>query len=306
MKLVNYKVKNHSDPFRIGFIVDDGVYDIQTSYRSFLDHNGINNPDLPADPSAFFSQGLEAIEKAQKAYQYININSLHKLHIYKAEEVIFGPPNPKPEKIICVGLNYADHVKEMHNEIQEYPVLFSKFNNSLIGPHDPIEKTPLTNQLDYEVELVVVIGKEASKVKQKDAYQYIAGYTIGNDISARDLQKRTPQWLQGKSLDQSTPIGPWVVSADEISNLEDMNIRSFVNEELRQQSNTRHFIFNIPYLIEFISHLITLKPGDLIFTGTPDGVGMGMNPPRFLNVGDTVTLEIDGIGVLENKIVEQQ
>src|SRR5699024_6039845 len=181
-----------------------------------------------------------------------------------------------------------------YSHIPEFPVLFAKFNNALVGPEDAIEKTPDTQKLDYEAELAIVVGKEASQVSQKDAYDYIAGYTIGNDISARDLQKRTPQWLQGKSLDRSTPIGPWIVTTDEISNPENINVRSFVNGELRQQSNTSHFIFNIPFLIEFISHLITLKPGDLIFTGTPDGVGMGMNPQQFLKSGDIVTLEVDG------------
>jgi len=303
MKLVSYKVNKHDNKFRVGFILNHKVFDVQQSYRLLLNHQQKSQKDLPSDPNVFFSYGFEAIKKAQDAYRYV-VQSNELCHSLNQEDVILGPPNPHPEKIICVGLNYADHIQEMNSEVQEYPVLFSKFNNSLIGPEDPIEKNPLTNKLDYEVELVVVIGKEASKVKQVNAYEYIAGYTIGNDISARDLQKRTPQWLQGKSLDRSTPIGPWIVTTDEISNPENINVRSFVNGELRQQSNTSHFIFNIPFLIEFISHLITLKPGDLIFTGTPDGVGMGMNPQQFLKSGDIVTLEVDGIGVLENQVIE--
>lgn len=305
MKLVNYHVKNNPSQARIGFKVNEHIYDGQESYSVFLKQKGQKHEELPSDPATFFSYGFEVIKKAQVAYEFIS-KSPQATKKYTTKEVILGPPNPKPEKIICVGLNYADHIKEMGSELHEYPVLFSKFNNALIGPDDSIEKSPLTNKLDYEVELVVMIGKEASEVKQEDAYEYIAGYTIGNDISARDLQKRTPQWLQGKTLDRSTPIGPWMVSADEISNPESLNIRSFVNGELRQQSNTSHFIFNIPFLIEFISNIMTLQPGDLIFTGTPDGVGMGMNPQQFLNEGDVVTLEIDGIGKLENKVIDQR
>src|SRR5699024_10804952 len=142
----------------------------------------------------------------------------------------------------------------------------------LIGPEEEIQKTALTEKLDYEVELTIVIGREATEIKREDALNYVAGYTIGNDTTARDLQKRTPQWLQGKAIDRTTPIGPWVVTPDEIGDPANLSIRSFVNGEKRQESNTSKLIFDIPYLIEFISNLITLEPGDLIMTGTPDGV----------------------------------
>ncbi|WP_369403454.1 fumarylacetoacetate hydrolase family protein [Gracilibacillus boraciitolerans] len=186
---------------------------------------------------------------------------------------------------------------------QNTPVLFSKFNNALIGPEDEIYKSDATEKLDYEVELAVVIGAKASKVKKEDALDYIAGYTIGNDISARDLQKRTPQWLQGKSLDHTTPIGPWIVTTSEINDPGNLSIKSYVNGEPRQSSNTKQLIFDVQYLIEFISNLMTLDPGDIILTGTPGGVGMAMNPPKFLEADDLVTLEIDKIGKLENKVI---
>src|SRR5699024_4864701 len=147
-------------------------------------------------------------------------------------------------------------------------------------------------------------GKEASHVKREEALDYIAGYTIGNDISARDLQKRTPQWLQGKTLDRSTPVGPWVVTADEVGDVGNSSVYSYVNGEERQSATTEKLIFDIPHLIEFISSLITLKPGDLIMTGTPDGVGMGMEPPQFLNDKDTIGVEIDKIGWMENRVSE--
>src|SRR5690625_1761298 len=178
----------------------------------------------------------------------------------------------------------------MDSAIPEYPVLFSKFSNALIGPEDGIEKSPQTNQLDYEVELVVVIGREASQVSQSEAHNYIAGYTIGNDVTARDMQNRTSQWLQGKSIDRSTPIGPWVVTSGERVNTENFSIVCDINGEQRQASTTNKFIFNIALLIEYISHLITLQPGDIILTGTADGVDVAMNPPQFLVDHDQIIL----------------
>src|SRR5699024_5483285 len=181
----------------------------------------------------------------------------------------------------------------------------SKFPNALIGPEDNIHKSKQTDKLDYEVELTIVIGKEASQVKQEDAYDYIAGYTIGNDTTARDIQKRTLQWLQGKTMDHTSPFGPWVVLKEDIPAPDQLEVRTFVNDELRQQSNTNKLIFDIPFLIEFISGLITLQPGDMIMTGTPEGVGAGMNPPTFLEDGDIVRLEIDQIGSLVNTVVQK-
>lgn len=306
MKLVNYQLKGNEQQ-RIGFIIDDYVYDVQKSYQLYSQHQGTigQAEEIPSDPAFFFSLGNRVIQQVEAAYRYFREQPTPDW-AFQRSKVRLGAPNPSPEKIICVGLNYSDHADEMNSDVSPYPVIFAKFPNALIGPEDMIQKSPLTNKLDYEVELVVMIGKEASMVKQQDAYDYIAGFTIGNDISARDLQKRTPQWLQGKTLDNSTPIGPWIVTKEELANPDQLNVRSYVNGELRQQSNTKYFIFDIPYLIEFISHIMTLKPGDLIFTGTPAGVGMGMEPQQFLHDGDIVRLEIEGIGLLENKVVDQQ
>jgi len=312
MKLVSYTCKPESSVYRIGFIQGDKVTDLQESYRLLLLHrkdDGWLEPlesTFPADPTHFFKNGEKTMAMAQAAYQFMNNQGANRDIAYPRDKVILGPPLADPGKIICVGKNYADHAKEMDSALPEYPVLFSKFSNALIGPEDEIEKTPATNQLDYEVELVVVIGREASQVSQAEAYDYIAGYTIGNDVTARDMQNRTSQWLQGKSIDRSTPIGPWVVTSDDMVNPENLNIASYVNGEQRQASTTNQFIFNIPVLIEYISHLITLQPGDIILTGTPDGVGVAMNPPQFLVANDQITLEIEGIGKLENKVKERK
>ncbi|MEN1968617.1 fumarylacetoacetate hydrolase family protein [Lentibacillus sp. N15] len=311
MKLVSYKFNNKPGAYRMGCVIDGRVVDLQEGLNSLLqsrqDHGALRVLDqlLPADPNLFFTLGEHAMDQARKVYDYLAAHKDESLS-FALSEVSLGTPISKPSKIICVGKNYADHAEEMKSAIPEIPVLFAKFPNALIGPQDAIEKAAVTSKLDYEVELAVVIGREASKVTKADALQYVAGYTIGNDTSARDLQKRTPQWLQGKSHDRSTPIGPWVVTADEIADPHNLSIRSFVNGEKRQDSNTSKLIFDIPFLIEFISGFMTLEPGDIIMTGTPDGVGFAMDPPQFLQAGDTVILEIDSIGKMENKVIDRK
>lgn len=306
MRLVSFKLKGDSSINRIGCVMNEQVLDLQVAHKKMLQTEKVNQVDerlLPADPNTFFTQGISAINKAKVAYNYAVENQLNNA-LYNMQDVVLTIPISKPGKIICVGKNYADHVVEMKSEIPEYPVLFAKFSNTLIGPEDPIKKSNVTDQLDYEVELVVVIGKEAKSVPRERAFEYIAGYTIGNDTSARDLQKRTPQWLQGKTLDHCTPIGPWIVTKDEIKHPDNLSIKSFVNGQERQSSNTSKLIFSIDELIAFISNLMTLNAGDIIMTGTPDGVGFAMNPPQFLQANDVVALEIEGIGRMENQVIE--
>lgn len=304
MKLVTFQ---NQSQLQIGILENNRITSLQE-----IQHDVQNDPLLqkegddysfPLSPDEFYYAGLPAIEAVKKIYDLLKVNGA-RLQTIEAHHSTLTTPIPNPRKIICVGRNYRAHALEMKSDIPTIPVLFAKYSNSLIGPHQPIVKSPKTNKLDYEVELTVVIGKKASKVKQQDALSYVAGYTIGNDTSARDLQKRTPQWLQGKTLDNSTPIGPWIVTSDEIMNPANLAIKSYVNGEERQSSNTKHFLFDIPYLIEFISDLITLVPGDLIMTGTPDGVGFGMEPQIFLQPGDVVRLEIEKIGWMENKIID--
>ena len=307
MKFVTYQVKNTLSPYRTAFVHGDEIVDLQKAYQKMLIHTEqidlayTVKTLLPSDPTAFFALGKVAFDRAQEAATFIT-NENPTIESYARDQVILGSPVQNPSKIICIGTNYRDHVVEMKSEIPDYPVLFAKFANALIGPEAVIEKPKATEQLDYEVELAVVIGKEAKEVERVNALDYVAGYTIGNDISARDLQKRTPQWLQGKTLDHSTPIGPWLVTTDELVDPSKLEITSRVNGQVRQASNTSQLIFDVPYLISFISNLITLSPGDIILTGTPDGVGFAQNPPQFLQTGDVVTLEIEGIGVLENKV----
>lgn len=221
--------------------------------------------------------------------------------VYDATDVETHAPVMNPQKVVCVGLNYRDHAEEGDNPIPDEPVLFSKFPTAVTGPGSPVSWDPaFTEQVDYEAELVVVIGREAREVAREDALDYVAGYTIGNDVSARDLQHGDGQWVRGKSLDTFAPIGPELVTGDEIDDPHGLDIWAEVNGDRLQESTTANLIFGVDELVSFCSRAFTLKPGDLLFTGTPPGVGIYREPPVLLEEGDTVTVGIEGIGELTN------
>jgi len=228
------------------------------------------------------------------------------------QELHLRAPIPRPARdVICLGKNYLDHAKEMtgtaifNDKQPEHPIYFTKSAYSVIGSDEPIlPHTSITNQLDYEVELAVIIGCECRDITEEEAERVIFGYTIINDITARDIQTRHVQWTRGKSLDTSCPMGPVIVTADEFDFPPALNICSRVNGEIRQNSNTANMIFSIPYIISELSQGMTLKPGDIISTGTPAGVGHAMKPPRHLISGDEVECEIENIGILRNVIAD--
>ncbi len=229
-----------------------------------------------------------------------------------AEVKLLAPiPNPR-RNVFCVGKNYRDHAKEFAGsgyeagavkgaEIDEYPAVFSKPPSSVVGHGDPVSLHPhVTSAVDYEAELTLVIGKAGRDIPAERAYEHIWGYTIVNDVTARDRQRNHKQWFMGKALDTFCPMGPWITTADELDP-ENLDVKCWVNGELRQNANTRDLIFTIPSLIATISAGLTLRPGDLIATGTPAGVGLGFSPPKFLKSGDEVTISISGIGTLTNR-----
>lgn len=230
------------------------------------------------------------------------------------EVKILAPLRPE-RNIFCIGKNYAAHAAEVSQSgfdssmqaddiIPEYPIVFTKTPETVIGTNEKIPAHKhVTSQLDYEAELAVIIGKEGKGINKEEALDYVWGYTIVNDVTARDVQKKHKQWTLGKSLDGFAPMGPVVVTKDEI-NLSDTKIKCWINKELRQDANISELIFDVPTLIECISAGITLKPGDVIITGTPQGVGAGFNPPKYLQTGDVITVEIEGIGILENEVGE--
>jgi acylpyruvate hydrolase len=216
-------------------------------------------------------------------------------------EVTYLPVVPRPGKVICVGLNYAAHIEETQREHSDYPVLFPKFATSLCGAFDDIPVPPESQAVDYEGELVVVIGTPARRVSEADAMQHVAGYSVANDVTMRDYQAKTHQWMQGKAWDRSTPVGPWMVTADEVPDPKALTLRTIVNGATLQETTTDLMIFDIPVLVSTISEFATLEPGDLILTGTPAGVGFRREPPVLLGDGDVVAVEIDGVGRIENR-----
>jgi 2-keto-4-pentenoate hydratase/2-oxohepta-3-ene-1,7-dioic acid hydratase in catechol pathway len=223
---------------------------------------------------------------------------------YDPKRVSLHAPVPDPNKIVCLGLNYRDHAIESGMAIPEEPVLFSKFASSLIGAGAEIHLPKVSTEVDYEAELVVVIGCGGRDIAREDAFAHVAGYAVGHDVSARDwqLQKPGKQWLAGKTFDTFAPVGPELVTADEVSSPHALGIRLRLNGRTMQDSNTNQLIFGIDQTIAYLSQIVTLEPGDLIFTGTPPGVGMARKPPVWLQPGDVVEVEIDGLGVLRNPV----
>lgn len=215
---------------------------------------------------------------------------------YRIKAPFFGT------KIICLGLNYESHVEENRTKKPEKPVLFSKAVSSVVGNGDPVVRPQIVKNLDYEVELAFVIGKKASNASKSEAYSYILGYTVLNDVSARDLQFSDKQWFRGKSCDTFCPLGPWIVDKEEIDDPMDLGLEMRVNGEVKQRANTKEMIFDIPFIMEYITQTMTLLPGDVIATGTPAGVGAFRDPPEFLHDGDLMEAEIEKIGALRNRV----
>ncbi len=245
--------------------------------------------------------GPEALQKAQAFLNDAPDSAKHPL-----ASVRLRAPIPKPRKLLCVGLNYRDHAEETGQQIPAVPTMFNKFATAVIGPGDPIVLPRISKSPDYEAEFAFVIGRGGKHIPASQWRDYVFGYTIVNDVSARDYQRATSQWLMGKTFDTFAPIGPWIVTADEIADPHALDISMTINGEEMQNSNTSNLIFKIPDLISFLSSVFTLESGDIVSTGTPSGVGAARNPPRFLRPGDETVIKITQIGELRNPVVAEQ
>ena len=287
MKLVTYSA-NNSGP-QLGAVRNERVINLHTA----------SNGQLPKDMRSFLEMGDAGMDLAvatvASADDSVPLSSV-KLHA----------PISDPNKVVAIGLNYIYHIKETNSPTPKIPIMFNKYTTSIIGPDDEIRWSPeLTAKVDWEVELAVVIGKKCYQVAEEDAFNYVAGYTVCNDVSARDLQgERGDQWIRGKSIDTFCPLGPYIVTKDEVADPHSLALKTTVNGQVMQDSNTSALLFKIPYLIHYLSQAFTLLPGDVIITGTPPGVGMGMKPPVWLKDGDVVTVEVEGLGQLTNTCVE--
>ena len=260
-------------------------------------------PTVPSTIEDFLHapKGLETLEAQLQSLQSASRNV--SAFLVSPKDVTLKAPILHPEKLIGIGLNYRDHAEESKVPIPTSPLLFGMYANAIVGPETAIVIPPQTTQVDYEAELAVVIGSRALRVTPGDALNYVAGYTIVNDVSARDLQFGEKQWTRGKSIDTFAPMGPCLVTRSELGSADGLPIRCRVNGETLQNSNTRNLIFNVSALVSHISQTMTLEPGDVISTGTPSGVGYVRKPPIFLKQGDVVEIEIEGIGVLRNPVV---
>jgi len=285
MRLVSYKGPEGS---RTGVIRDGAVIDLHE-----------NEPELPTDMISLLRMGDRARPLLEKVLRQ---------GVPLERDVTLTAPIPNPRKVICVGLNYADHARESGASPPPEPVIFNKFPTTIIGPEDPIRLPRESMNVDYEAELVVVIGKSGRRIAESEAMNYVAGYMCGNDVSARDWQMKKPggQWLLGKSFDTFAPTGPHLVTQDEITNPQQLAVRLILNGQVMQQSNTNQFIFSVTQLIAYVSQVCTLEVGDLLFTGTPGGVGFARKPPVFLKDGDVVEVEIESVGKLRNAVVSDQ
>ena len=253
------------------------------------------------DAIAFITAGEPAMAAAKRIIEKASVRDLLPLSNVKVVA-----PIPRPPKIFCIGLNYRDHAIESKMEMPAVPTVFAKYSTAVTGPGAPIVISSATQKPDYEAELAVVIGKGGNRIVRDDWQDHVFGYTILNDVSARDVQLATSQWTLGKSLSTFAPIGPHIVTKDEIADPHTLDIRLSIGGETLQHSNTRELIFRVPELIEYISKFVSLEPGDIISTGTPAGVGLGRTPPRWLRAGDEVVIEIEKIGSLRNPVIAEE
>lgn len=262
--------------------------------------------DLPEVFQEFVSLGAKGTEKAEKILEDATSKDLQ--HVTSlVREVVLLSPIAHPRKIICLGLNYRDHAIEQNAALPDEPVIFMKPPTTIIGPHENILKPSFVKKLDYEAELAIVIGKKGKNIPISEAESYIFGYTILNDVSARDIQFKDIQWTRGKSFDTFAPTGPCITTANQLQDTSHLSIRTWVNDELRQDSTTQNMVFNVYETVHHLSRVMTLEPCDLIATGTPAGVGFAFKPkPKFLKNGDVVKIHIEKIGVLENTVVEEK
>jgi 2-keto-4-pentenoate hydratase/2-oxohepta-3-ene-1,7-dioic acid hydratase in catechol pathway len=281
MKLCRFGKEGQEQP---GLILSDG---------RIIDASGFGED---YNEAFFANNGLERLEKwlASQGQSAPTVNPDTRL----------GAAICRPSKIICIGLNYKDHAEEGGMEVPSEPIIFFKATSSMVGPNDPCVLPRGSEKTDWEVELSIVIGKKANYVSEEDALDYVAGYALHNDYSERAYQlERCGQWVKGKSCDSFAPFGPFLATQDEIADVDNLRLWLKVNGELKQDGNTKNLIFNVPYIVSYLSQFMSLLPGDIISTGTPAGVGLGFKPPQYLKAGDVVELGIDGLGTSQQTVV---
>lgn len=296
MKLVHYRNKERE---QYGVLIDDKAVSLFRLARHL-------NEKIPEQLEGFINLGVKGVKIAEKLFEKASEKDIYNSSSPISKVTLLAPIT-SPPKIICLGLNYRDHAAEQNATIPDEPLIFMKPHTTIIGPNESIVKPWFVKQLDYEAELAIVIGRKGKNVPISKANSYIFGYTILNDVSARDIQFKDKQWTRGKSFDTFAPTGPCITTVNQLRDTSNLFIRTWVNDELRQNSTTKNMIFNVHEIISHLSRVMTLEPCDIIATGTPAGVGFALKPkPKFLQDGDVVRIEIEKIGVLKNMVVEEK
>ena len=299
MKLVTYASASEA---RLGAMLDDGM---------IVDLNRASGGKLPANMIGFLDAGAGAMEVAQttidaaRAEGSAGASASGVILSLDVADTRLVAPVPRPGKVLGIGLNYRDHAEETNAEIPKRPVVFAKMPTCITGPGAPVHLPKVSAALDWEGELCFVVGRRGRHISEADAMSHVAGFCNGNDVSVRDWQFHAPTWMMGKGFDTHGPIGPWLVTPDEVPDVNNLDVKTWVNDELVQNSNTKHLIFGIAAIIAYLSAAFTLEPGDVVFTGTPAGVGVARKPPRFMKAGDVTRVEITGLGVLENPVIDE-
>ncbi|WP_181801112.1 fumarylacetoacetate hydrolase family protein [Streptomyces shenzhenensis] len=293
MRLVSYRSE---DQWRAGAVLGSAVYDVDLALT------GSGRPGLaPATTRELLRRYGHALDEVDAVVRQAAAEP-SSARVGEMTELHLGPPVDDPQKVLCIGLNYNDHVAETGRALPGHPDVFAKFDSTLIGPEDEIHCSHVTDNLDFEGELAVVIGRAGRDVEPGEALDLVAGVMVLNDITARDLQHRGTQWLAGKAVDGSTPCGPALVTLDEVGDPQNLELETRVNGVRMQRSNTKHMIFPIAALVSYASRFLALSPGDVISTGTPEGIGSKRNPPHWLRPGDVVEVEIERVGTLRNTV----
>lgn len=308
MKLVRFS--HQGSPPRLGVLADGEVRCLAETYRRYLEGRGVVRAAelalalFPPSTRQFLENGAAARDALDALEGAIRTGRLEWV-AYPLSAVRLLAPLDDPGKFLCIGLNYTDHAEETGSPIPKAPPLFAKFVPAIVGPGDPIVRPRGCQALDYEVELAFVVGRRARHVAPEEALEYVFGYTIVNDVSARDFQMVTSQWMAGKICDTFAPMGPWIADRDEVPDPHALELFTWVNGVKLQHGHSKNLIYNVHHLVAFISHKVTLMPGDIVATGTPAGVGFTRKPPVLLKGGDVVRMEITGLGTLENPVVEE-
>jgi 2-keto-4-pentenoate hydratase/2-oxohepta-3-ene-1,7-dioic acid hydratase in catechol pathway len=313
MKLLTYE---RAGEHRLGIAVDDRVVDANRAAAALHRSRGVTNAQaladatVPAEIVAFLAGGAAALATAAEALDHVArldpVEARRELLVAPASDVKLLPPVPQPPKIVCVARNYAKHAKEANLPVSEIPIIFPRFANTLVAHGAPVIRPSVSEQLDWEGELAFVIGAPGHRIGRDEAMRHVAGYSVFNDVTVRDFQFRVTQYTAGKNFRASAPFGPYLVTPDEVGDPHQLTVRTEVNGVVKQEASTDEFIFDIPTIIEHISEFVPLEVGDVIATGTPAGVGFKREPAEFLRPGDTVTVSVEGVGVLENPVIAEE